>query len=581
MRYRIAFKLGLLLATFSLVAMGIVGYYAYASSRANLLSATQRDLQTATQVLGRNFQAGMDEVSGDARVLARLPMTSAIAGAPRSASAVPDKKRLTDTFVAIMAVHPEYFQIRLIGAAQHGLELVRVDRDGEQLLAVPELDLQEKAHYPYVFNTLKLHRDQVYLSDISINHEQGAHSGLNKPTVRIATPVLASDGEMLGLVVINLDLNRLFERLKSDLPAAYQLYLSNHWGDYLIHPNPAEAFGFDQGRRILIQEFFQPVLALINGSSDSVVTQVEATQPASSGLVAAFVRLPFGGMVDRHFVILGLSQPLENVVSETRRLGWNTVQIILVLGVLAVLLAALVSRAATGHLRRMAEAVTLFSKENVSSELPFDSDDEIGVLARSLNEMQNTIVASMGELIASRHALKHLAQHDSLTGLPNRALFGDRLRQGLALARRDQTLVVLLFVDLDEFKAINDIYGHHVGDLLLMAAAKRMQGCVRNADTVGRLGGDEFVVLLANVDAAQDALGVAEKIREALSQPFDLDGRQLAISASIGVALYPEHGSDEVALSKSADAAMYCAKSSGGNRVRLLAAASDVAPSDR
>lgn len=557
MRFGIGFKLGLLLASFSLVAMGTVGYYAYASGRAALLAAAQRDLLTATQVLGRNFQASIDEVAGDTLLLASL-------------AAGNDKRLLADTFTALMAVNPQYFQIRLIGADDHGLELVRVDRDGDKLARVPAANLQEKAHYAYVFNTLQLARGQVYLSDITLNHEVGAHSGLHKPTVRVATPVLGGDGKVLGLIVINLDLNGLFARLKSDLPNAYQLYLSNHWGDYLIHPNPAEAFGFDQGRRIFIQEFFEPVAALISGKSASVVTSLEGTQQATRGLVAAFVRLPYGGTADKRFVILGLSQPLENVVRETSRLGWTTVQMILALSVLAVLLAWLVSRAVTGPLRNMVDAMGVFSREQSIIELPSSRKDEIGLLASSLNDMQNTIVATMRELNESRQALTHLAQHDSLTGLPNRALFDDRLRQAVSQARRDQTRLALLFVDLDGFKAINDTFGHHAGDLVLNVVAKQMQACVRNVDTVGRLGGDEFVVLLTHVEGEQDALLVAGKICTALNQPFELDGQNLVISSSIGAAVYPEHGADEVTLSKSADAAMYLAKISGGNRVRLF-----------
>jgi diguanylate cyclase (GGDEF)-like protein len=567
MRYGIGFKLGLLLASFSLVAMGIVGYYSYASGRVTLLAAAQRDLLTATHVLGRNFQASIDAVARDTLLLASLPVSSTMVS---SHPAGRDPKGLSDTFAAMMAVHPEYFQIRLIGADQHGLELVRLDRDDGKLVPVQAGDLQEKAHYPYVFNTLQLGRGQVYLSDITINHEEGAHSGLHKPTVRVASPVLDDSGKVLGLIVINVDLNGLFDRLKSDLPSAYQLYLSNHWGDFLIHPNPAEAFGFDQGRRIFIQESFEPVAALINGKSASVVTNIDAVQQAGNGLVAAFIRMPFGGSVQKDFVILGLSQPLENVVRETSKLGWNTVQIILALGVLAILLAALVSRAVIGPLRKMVDAMSFFSKEHVVNELSASRKDEIGLLASSLNDMQNIIVANMRDLKESRQALEHLAQHDPLTGLPNRALFDDRLRQAVSQARRDKTHMALLFVDLDAFKDVNDTCGHHVGDLLLNAAAKRMQACVRHADTVGRMGGDEFVVLLTHVEEDQDAVLVAEKICKALSQPFDLDGRSLFIGSSIGVALYPEHGSDELTLSRSADAAMYRAKESGGNRVSLF-----------
>ncbi|MDO9194106.1 MAG: sensor domain-containing diguanylate cyclase, partial [Undibacterium sp.] len=266
-------------------------------------------------------------------------------------------------------------------------------------------------------------------------------------------------------------------------------------------------------------------------------------------------------------------QPVVNVVSEIDKLGWSMVQVILILGALAVVLAALVSRAVTGPLRMMVDAVRLFSKKQVMSELPSGRRDEIGLLARSLNHMQETIVENMRELNESRHTLKHLAQHDSLTGLPNRALFDDRLRQAASQAQRDNTRMALLFVDLDEFKEINDTYGHHIGDLLLTAAAERMAACVRHADTVGRLGGDEFVVLLPYIDVGKDAVLVAEKICNALHIPLDLDGRTLLISASIGIAIYPEHGKDELTLSRSADAAMYRAKEEGGNCVKVFEAA--------
>lgn len=117
-----------------------------------------------------------------------------------------------------------------------------------------------------------------------------------------------------------------------------------------------------------------------------------------------------------------------------------------------------------------------------------------------------------------------------------------------------------MYVDLDKFKPINDTLGHNVGDILLMEAAKRMQDCVRESGTVARFGGDVFVVLLPVIDAEQDALLVAEKIREALNQPFMPVGKTLNISSSTGIAVYPEHGKDEMKLMKNADIAMYHAK---------------------
>ncbi|BBE50593.1 putative diguanylate cyclase YegE [Ferriphaselus amnicola] len=159
------------------------------------------------------------------------------------------------------------------------------------------------------------------------------------------------------------------------------------------------------------------------------------------------------------------------------------------------------------------------------------------------------------------------AQHDPLTHLPNRLLLEDRLQQLLSSAKRDKERAALLFVDLDRFKPINDSHGHDIGDRLLQEVAKRLQACVRESDTVARIGGDEFVILLPMVESPEDAKQVAEKIRAALNQPFNVATLTLHISSSTGVALYPEHGVSNEQLLKNADTAMYWAKESGRNEV--------------
>ncbi|SEM37421.1 PAS domain S-box-containing protein/diguanylate cyclase (GGDEF) domain-containing protein [Pseudomonas sp. ok272] len=156
--------------------------------------------------------------------------------------------------------------------------------------------------------------------------------------------------------------------------------------------------------------------------------------------------------------------------------------------------------------------------------------------------------------------LQYMAQHDHLTRLPNRELLRERLTGSLLKARKDGGRLALLYVDLDHFKHVNDTYGHSIGDMLLQTVANRLQGCVRESDTVARIGGDEFVVLLDSVQAAEDAARVAIILRQALSQPMRLESHSLNILPSIGVALYPEHGSEEDQLFKHADEAMYAAK---------------------
>ena len=167
--------------------------------------------------------------------------------------------------------------------------------------------------------------------------------------------------------------------------------------------------------------------------------------------------------------------------------------------------------------------------------------------------------------------LQQMAHYDILTGLPNRALFSDRVQQALAEAKRDRKCLAIMFIDLDKFKPVNDNYGHAVGDLLLKEVANRIKLPIRESDTVARIGGDEFVVLLKNIKDGQDAVVVAEKIRASLNMPFVLNTLSLGISSSIGISVFPEHGPDEVTLCKNADTAMYQAKVSGRDAVRLFA----------
>lgn len=156
--------------------------------------------------------------------------------------------------------------------------------------------------------------------------------------------------------------------------------------------------------------------------------------------------------------------------------------------------------------------------------------------------------------------LQRMAQYDQLTQIPNRELLRERFKAALASARAVSGRMALLYIDLDRFKQVNDTFGHGVGDLLLQAVASRLQGCIRESDTVARIGGDEFVVLLHSIQALDDARRVQEKIRHALSQPLRLDGHSLSIEPSIGVACFPDHGSEDVALFRHADEAMYAAK---------------------
>ncbi len=166
--------------------------------------------------------------------------------------------------------------------------------------------------------------------------------------------------------------------------------------------------------------------------------------------------------------------------------------------------------------------------------------------------------------------MAHLAQHDFLTDLPNRVLLGDRVAIAIALARRHGKQCAVLFLDLDGFKDINDRFGHPIGDQLLRSVSLRLVGCVRDSDTVSRRGGDEFVVLLSEIERAPDAAVSAEKILLAVAAPHHLGGKEIHITASIGICVFPDDGPDAETLIRRADSAMYQAKEDGRNTFRFF-----------
>ena len=168
--------------------------------------------------------------------------------------------------------------------------------------------------------------------------------------------------------------------------------------------------------------------------------------------------------------------------------------------------------------------------------------------------------------------IEHLATHDGLTGLPNRIMFDELLNTALADARRSQSMMAVLFLDLDKFKQVNDTLGHDVGDLLLQTVAQTLQALLRAGDIVARQGCDEFTMALPNLASKQDAVQLASKILQALEQPCTLIGHALQITISIGIALFPDDGEDIFTLLKHADVALYRAKQAGRNNFQFFSA---------
>jgi diguanylate cyclase (GGDEF)-like protein len=275
----------------------------------------------------------------------------------------------------------------------------------------------------------------------------------------------------------------------------------------------------------------------------------------------------------------------RSTVQRLARATWWTIVGASAIAVLVgLLVAVLISRKIIGSLRECMAFAGRIAQGDLSTRVTPPREREFRTLAMALNGMADALqearvlqehrAAELEQANATLHnevaerkrfeeRLEFQTNYDALTGLPNRKLLADRLQQALAHVRREQGRVALLFIDVDNFKLVNDSLGHPLGDRLLKLVAERLAACVRAGDTVARQGGDEFIVILVEPARTEDVAHVAQKIREAIAAPLRIDEHELVISCSIGISIFPEDGDDWPTLLKNADAAMYRAKELG------------------
>jgi diguanylate cyclase (GGDEF)-like protein len=291
--------------------------------------------------------------------------------------------------------------------------------------------------------------------------------------------------------------------------------------------------------------------------------------------------------------ILRLGMAFERQNAEFRRTILGALSIVGLLVMVAIGATLLLTRRLVAPMRRLMRAARAVGSGKLDVYVPASSSDELGLLTHTFNHMTQRLSESQAEVatyqrtledkvaqrtkeleIATAHAYK-LAQHDILTGLPNRSLLNQRLKQILAQSQRDSSHVACLFLDFDHFKRINDTLGHDSGDKLLQAVAQRLTSAVRESDTVARLGGDEFVLILPGLDPAHatfETMTVLARVRESFLAPFRLGDQMPTLTCSLGVSMYPHDATDPVTLIKQADTAMYAAKEAGRNAYRFYTA---------
>jgi diguanylate cyclase (GGDEF)-like protein len=292
-------------------------------------------------------------------------------------------------------------------------------------------------------------------------------------------------------------------------------------------------------------------IALPGAMPKASLPQIDEEQTVfGDDTLARVLRLP---ATKGETVIAVLQEPLAAALEPFRRLQQRLAIISLLAVVVVFVVSVIIARGIAGPVRDLARVARRIASGNYTALPPTTRGDEIGALAEAFRTMQNGFVAR-------ETRIKDLAYRDTLTGLPNRALYSERLNEALKYASRMKTRLAVLLMDLDHFKYVNDTLGHPIGDLLLCEVAARLQRVVtRTTDTIARLGGDEFAILLPG-DAIEDARQVADAIVRALEVQMTLEGHIVDVRASVGIAAFPEHGSESATLLRRADVAMYEAK---------------------
>ncbi|WP_341304962.1 diguanylate cyclase [Pseudomonas sp. TMP25] len=554
MKLSLGYKLTVLLCLFGLLLSGLASYYSLSSSKQILIAAAKRDLLLANQVLGRNLQISLENFADDLKVLSTQSQpVDVLQNTPRSSR---EALALTQLFTSILSAHPEYQRIRLIEANNHGLERIHVDRNG----TVASSALQEKGHFPYVFKTLKLVPGQLFFSEIAPSRLD-PDKGL---TLHLASPIWANDQQVLGLIVLSINIKKLFSRLQRELPDYYQFFLANSQGELLLNPELNKSQDNGQGSSVMIQTQLPELLALLKGESSNMLSILPAKREQPTRL-AAFTTVSIEA--ESKHLLLGLAVPEEHILEASRELDQRLIQIIVVLSLITLLLSLWLARKMIRPLNQIGLAIAHFSKDLSLQPLPTERGDELGKLARDIRAMQEKILTQIIELNTNQKELQRIAHNDPLTGLPNRRLFFDRLQHAISNAERSGKLLGLLYVDLDHFKEINDSLGHAAGDEVLNNVAHLLGSVTRSGDTVARLGGDEFVILFDEVESHATLVGIAQKLLALLQNRLLIDGKDLQVRASLGISLYPQDGSDAQTLLQNADRAMYSSKRNGRNTI--------------
>lgn len=447
--------------------------------RENNREALRRQTISEASPLGSSLR----ELHNDVRLLVSLPLTRLIAsGREEGVGDRGDvKSQLAEVLTGMLRAKPAYSQARLIGIDRDGQELVRVDRAGVDIVRCPEDQLQRKGGRDYFQGALALAPPELYTSKIDLNQEHGGIEFPHRAMLRVASRVDSAEGRPLGIVIINLDFNKLIGDLYQDLPEGFDLYITNPEGDYLTHPDPSMTFGFDLGTRHRVQDDVPDARLLFEGNGlSSEPTQEVWSRFGDHGEIQLARVNVFPGDSQR-FLVLGLGADTPKLGEGGRAFMIQTAWATLLLVLCAAGAAMLIGRWQTRPVEQMTSAALSVASGAAMPLLPVELDDELGALARAVNEMNASLQERQRELSRANQRLAmanddlehfvHIAAHD--------------LREPL---RKQRKLIDLVTLDDGPLPRADAELLSHVRD-----CSNKMQAMVDDFRALTRLGLEEMV----------------------------------------------------------------------------------------
>jgi diguanylate cyclase (GGDEF)-like protein len=543
-------KLILALMIFSIIPMGFVALHLYRHATTGIQEATIKHLDELATLKSNEIIRYIDQVRIDlitAQDFVALRVNTPILAAL-------NEQRDDPRYIAARRM----IEIQTVKyASDHHINDIDILSSDGTVLYSDDMDdmehIERETHS--VSALLREGQKGIYFTEVFRKRENGT----SLYYMFASAPLNDLKGKFIGIIVFELNLNRFFERIQATtgLGGSGETLIGKRTGDSVHFLNPL---------RHASDSTPAPVIKL--GDARGVPVQLAASGQSGSGIgidyrgvevVAAWRYIP---AVAWGIVVKTDSSEAYSPMIELRN-------DLLAAGALAfafgMIFSLWLAHSMSRPIRALQKGAEELGRGNLEYQVPISSNDEIGLLSQTFNQM----AVNLKEMTVSRDQIRHQANHDPLTGLPNRLLLEDRLQQALIEGRRENEIVAVMFLDLDGFKAVNDLHGHDAGDILLKQVAIRLLHCVRERDTVARFGGDEFVIVFINVKGVNNISIIANKILRAFERSFDVSGISMNVKTSIGVSLYPLIAERAEDLLQLADEAMYQAKREGKNRYRI------------